>query len=112
MQEKSEYPFLSYCNCVLSSVQLCRKRARFLFARPAQWMCAHAQYHGQRRIRDVFRLANEFDIVVATYQTVGADHHRARPPYPCHTFLGQSSAHVSLAGWFEYATLIPTKDIL
>ena len=41
--------------------------------------CARAQYHGQRRIRDVSRLANEFDIVVATYQTLGADHRVARP---------------------------------
>ena len=42
-------------------------------------VCKRAQYHGQRRIRDVSRLANEFDIVVATYQTLGADHRVARP---------------------------------
>ena len=53
--------------------------------KPPVWLarslmvCARAQYHGQRRIRDVSRLASEFDIVVATYQTLGADHRMARP---------------------------------
>ena len=30
-------------------------------------------YHGQKRIRDPARLANEFDLVVTTYQTIAAD---------------------------------------
>ena len=30
-------------------------------------------YHGQKRIKDAARLANDFDLVVTTYQTIASD---------------------------------------
>ena len=57
-----------------------------------------AQYHGQGRNRDIVHLANEYDIVVTTYQTVGADHHRARPSSLCCMSSVISSVHAFQAG--------------
>lgn len=37
------------------------------------------QYHGAARLRDVYRIAQDYDLVLTTYQTLGSDWHRVRP---------------------------------
>ena len=40
---------------------------------PAGTSLRIVMYHGQNRIKDVKKLANDYDVVVTTYQTLGAD---------------------------------------
>lgn len=56
-------------------------------------------YHGSSRTKDATKLATEFDLVVTTYDTLGADYRRAQSQNPLRRIRWVSGGMCALSAY-------------